>query len=145
MREKLGLQQEMEGDVELIQSLLSWMEQARADFTNTFRELSTEKFPAGEKYQTAEFKAWHVKWQERLDQDGEKSAALALMRRVNPQVIPRNHRVEEALAAAEEQEDLTALRRLLQALESPYEERADRGEYIEPQPDEDAYQTFCGT
>ena len=145
MRRKLGLQREEEGDYELIQSLLNWMEQSRADFTNTFRDLSKKRLPAAEKYQTPEFKAWQARWQQRLQQERETSAAFALMRSANPQVIPRNHRVEEALAAAEEQGDLTVLRRLLQALESPYEERTDRGEYLEPQPDEEAYQTFCGT
>ena len=50
------------------------------------------------------------------------AAAYAVMRTVNPAVIPRNHRVEEALAAAEERDDLSVLHRLLEVLASPYEE-----------------------
>ena len=67
------------------------------------------------------------------------------MRSVNPAVIPRNHRVEEALSAAEERDDLSVLHRLLAALASPYERAAGLAEYREPPPDECGYRTFCGT
>ncbi len=67
------------------------------------------------------------------------------MRSVNPAVIPRNHRVEEALAAAEEQDDLSVLHRLLAVLASPYEVPADAARYQEPPADDGGYRTFCGT
>ena len=67
------------------------------------------------------------------------------MRAVNPAVIPRNHRVEEALSAAEDHDDLSVLHRLLAALASPYEARADLAQYQDPPPDECGYRTFCGT
>jgi uncharacterized protein YdiU (UPF0061 family) len=69
------------------------------------------------------------------------------MRRVNPWLIPRNHRVEEALAAASDDGDLGPFDRLLEALRQPYDERADRAGYAEPAPAEvtACYQTFCGT
>ena len=67
------------------------------------------------------------------------------MRTVNPAVIPRNHRVEEALSAAEEHDDLSVLHRLLAALASPYEAREELAEYREPPADECRYRTFCGT
>ena len=67
------------------------------------------------------------------------------MRTVNPAVIPRNHRVEEALSAAEERDDLSVLHRLLDALASPYEERPGFEEYQEPPADDRGYRTFCGT
>ena len=51
MRKKLGLQTDEAGDVELIRSLLDWMQKSRADFTNTFRDLSSEEPPAGDRYQ----------------------------------------------------------------------------------------------
>jgi uncharacterized protein YdiU (UPF0061 family) len=66
------------------------------------------------------------------------------MRPVNPAVIPRNHWVAEALSAVEEQDDLSALHRLLAALAAPYEARAELAPYQEP-PDESNYRTFCGT
>ena len=67
------------------------------------------------------------------------------MRAVNPAVIPRNHRVEEALSAAEDRDDLSVLHQLLAALASPYEDRADLAKYRDPPADECGYRTFCGT
>ncbi len=146
MGAKLGLQSAEAGDLELIQSLLSWMQKSAADFTNTFRDLSTEKLPTGDRYQAPEFQAWYAQWQQRLGRESLPQAlAYAAMRSVNPAVIPRNHRVEEALSAAEDHNDLSVLHRLLAALAKPYEVGADFAAYREPSPDDGNYQTFCGT
>jgi uncharacterized protein YdiU (UPF0061 family) len=67
------------------------------------------------------------------------------MRAVNPAVIPRNHRVEEALAAAEDHDDVSVLHRLLAALAAPYKEGADSARYQDPPPDDGNYRTFCRT
>jgi uncharacterized protein YdiU (UPF0061 family) len=146
MRKKLGLLTAEAADVELVQSLLNWMQTSRADFTNTFRDLSAEELLADERYCDPDFRAWNSRWQERLGRDGQPVAsAYALMRTVNPVVIPRNHRVEEALSAAEEQDDLSVLHRLLTALSSPYEAKAVLAHYQVPSADECGYRTFCGT
>jgi uncharacterized protein YdiU (UPF0061 family) len=145
MRWKLGLTTAETGDADLARSLLAWMHKSRADFTNTFRDLAeSEQGPAGDRYRDPDFLAWHSRWQERLGRDGPpRATAHALMRAANPAVIPRNHRVEEALSAAEERDDLSPLRRLLAALEWPYE--AGAAEYRDPPADESNYRTFCGT
>jgi uncharacterized protein YdiU (UPF0061 family) len=146
MRKKLGLQTAEVGDAELVEALLDWMAEARADFTNTFRDLSSEGLPTGERYQEPEFRSWYARWQERIGRGGRpKSEAVALMRSVNPVVIPRNHRVEEALSAAEERDDLSVLHQLLDALASPCEDRPELAKYREPPVDECGYRTFCGT
>lgn len=146
MRKKLGLQTEEAEDVELIRTLLEWMEKARADFTNTFRDLSSAERPVGDAYRDADFEAWHSRWQLRLGRNGRPAdAAYERMRAVNPVVIPRNHRVEEALAAAEEHDDLSVLQRLLAALARPYEAGAASEVYREPPEDDSNYRTFCGT
>jgi uncharacterized protein YdiU (UPF0061 family) len=146
MRKKLGLQTAEAGDAELIQSLLAWMAKSRADYTNTFRDLSSEGPPAGELDRDPGFRAWYARWQERLDRDGQpRAGAYSLMRAVNPAVIPRNHRVEEALSAAEERDDLSVLHDLLAVLASPYEPTADAAKYRDPPADECGYRTFCGT
>jgi uncharacterized protein YdiU (UPF0061 family) len=146
MRKKLGLQTAETGDAELIQTLLDWMAKTRADFTNTFRDLSSDGPPTGDQYRDPDFQVWYARWRERLGRDGRsESAALALMRSVNPIVIPRNHRVEEALSAAEERDDLSVLHDLLAVLASPYAPTADPGKYREPPADECGYRTFCGT
>jgi uncharacterized protein YdiU (UPF0061 family) len=132
-------------DAGLIRSLLDWMQESRADFTTTFRDLS-DGLPAGDRYQDADFQEWYARWQERLGREGQSLAsANAVMRPVNPAVIPRNHRVEEALSAAEDRDDMAPMHRLLTALASPYEARAELAEYREPPADECGYRTFCGT
>lgn len=145
MRAKLGMQNAEADDLELAQSLLTWMQNARADFTNTFRELSSDHAPIGERYDDPEFQAWHARWQLRLSREGRPGTVVhAAMRAVNPAVIPRNHRVEEALAAAE-RNDLSVLDRLLHALATPFEAAADSVEYQDPPADDCGYRTFCGT
>jgi uncharacterized protein YdiU (UPF0061 family) len=69
------------------------------------------------------------------------------MRRASPCVIARNHRVEEALAAASEHDDLGPFERLLAALRRPFDEATDLALYAQPAPREMTarYQTFCGT
>ena len=85
----------------MIQSLLEWMQKSRADFTNTFRDLSAEEPPARDGYRDPDFQSWHSRWRQRLSRNGQvHSSVFAPMRTVNPVVIPRNHRVEEALLAA---------------------------------------------
>ena len=146
MRKKLGLQTDEVGDVKLIRSLLDWMEKSRADFTNTFRDLSSEEPPAGDRYQVPNFQAWYSRWRLRLSRDGRPStSAYAVMRTVNPAVIPRNHRVEEALSAAEDHDDLSVLHRLLATLASPFEAGAESAQYQDPPLDDCNYRTFCGT
>jgi uncharacterized protein YdiU (UPF0061 family) len=146
MRKKLGLHTNEAGDVELIGSLLDWMHKSGADFTNTFRDLSLQERPSGEQYMAQDFQAWYSKWQFRLGHDGmPKPSAYALMRTVNPVIIPRNHRVEEALSAAEDHDDMSVLHRLLAALVSPYEARPGIEYYLDPPTDDCNYRTFCGT
>jgi uncharacterized protein YdiU (UPF0061 family) len=126
-------------------SLLEWMHSSRADFTNTFRELSSGPALASELYSEQSFRTWHANWQQRLEREQRPADEIyAGMRSVNPAVIPRNHRVEEALSAAEEQDDVAPLNRLLEALRSPFDDAASPT-YREPPADECAYRTFCGT
>ncbi|MDB5343609.1 MAG: hypothetical protein JWP89_1986 [Schlesneria sp.] len=146
MRAKLGLQNAEASDFELAQSLLTWMQNAKVDFTKTFRDLSADEVPAGERYRDPAFQTWHAQWQLRLNQESRPSTVVqAAMRDVNPAVIPRNHRVEEALAAAENKNDLSILERLLAVLAKPFEAGADSAVYREPPTDECDYRTFCGT
>ena len=137
MRKKLGLRAEEAGDGELIDALLARMLESRADLTNTFRDLSTAA------PHSAMLGDWHGRWRDRLGREADREAAHALMRGVNPAVIPRNHLVEEALSAAE-RDDLAPLHDLLGQLVKPYE-HGDRGRYAETPPEDRAYRTFCGT
>lgn len=132
MRRKLGLRDEAEQDARLIGDLLKWMQRNGADFTQTFRRLNDAECSAMD----AE---WLAQWQAR-------SPDTAIMNAANPAVIPRNHRVEEALNAAEEDGDLEPFKTLLTRLQSPYETRAEEAEQLGPPPLGNVqYQTFCGT
>ncbi len=147
MRKKLGLGTEESEDRELIQDLLVMMQEADADFTNTFRELSLSELPTTEFFHSAPFRAWYAVWEERRQRDRlDRHESIALMKSVNPDLIPRNHRVEEALSAASSDGDLEPLHQLLNALETPYESQASHAQYREPPPPSfGRYQTFCGT
>jgi len=146
MRAKLGLQSAEAEDIELAKSLLEWMDKSRADFTNTFRDLSSERLPAADRYDDPDFLNWHAQWRLRVSREQRPSTvAYASMRTVNPAVIPRNHRVEEALAAAEDDDERLLLHRLLAALASPYEPNGDLAYFQEPPLDDCNYRTFCGT
>ena len=146
MRKKLGLQTDEAEDAGLINSLLDWMQAAKADFTNTFSDLSSDGELVGELYRDEAFRNWHALWQARLDRDGRpRESAFALMRATNPFVIPRNHRVEEALAAALDCGNISVMHELLAAVASPFERDAGRAKYRDPVPSEYPYRTFCGT
>jgi uncharacterized protein YdiU (UPF0061 family) len=143
MRKKIGLFTETSEDTALIQSLLEWMQQSKADFTNTFRALSSES-SASVSPETA-FQDWHQRWQMRLSQQSQSVSEVAnLMHQNNPAFIPRNHKVEEALDAASEHGDLSVMQRLLTVLSKPYDHAQELPEYSQPSSSE-MYQTYCGT
>ena len=143
MGNKLGLTKIEDRDEELITELLDLMHQYSADYTNTFLDLGQKELPAEKFYISEDFSKWHNRWVERLQQEGGDS--FALMRSVNPTVIPRNHKVEEALQAAEDG-NLEPLNQLLNALNKPYQEDELKLPYQSP-PESGAepYRTFCGT
>ena len=146
MGTKLGLAEAGKQDERLVTDLLDWMHSNGADYTNTFRDLGKQTLPENQLYQSETFETWHRRWQERLGGEGRSlDSSLSLMRSVNPVVIPRNHKVEEALQAGEEG-NLNPFRNLLKALESPYEEADHLAPYqVPPKPSEKVHQTFCGT
>ncbi|AFZ66265.1 protein adenylyltransferase SelO [Deinococcus peraridilitoris] len=159
-REKLGLQGGEGGDDEPDRALaadwLTLLHQHGVDFTLGWRRLADaacgDEMPLRSLFpqpQTPD--AWLARWRSRGESEGGPALAgserAERMRRVNPAVIPRNHRVEEALSAASEKEDLAPFRRLLSALRRPYDETQDQAEYTEPAGAEvtACYRTFCGT
>jgi len=146
MGSKLGLHRVDQKDEALVTELLDWMHQQKADYTNTFRDLSKPELPSESAYTTESFQAWHTRWQDRLGKEVQDwDSSVTLMDSVNPAVIPRNHKVEEALQAGEEG-DLSPFHNLLKALANPYQD----GDHLTPfqatpEPSEKVYQTFCGT
>jgi uncharacterized protein YdiU (UPF0061 family) len=145
MGSKLGLTEVSIKDEKLITDLLDWMHKNSADFTNTFRDLC-KKLPGGELYASETFQSWYARWQNRLKKEKQElETSYILMRSLNPAVIPRNHKVEEALQAGEKG-DFEPLHALLHALEKPYEDDEHLLPYQSPpRPEEKVLQTFCGT
>ncbi len=139
MRLKTGLLTEEEDDAPLIQDLLDQMHAAGADYTNTFRALC-HKGEIGEP-----FREWHARWLDRLGrQPHPPDEVVKVMRSANPAVIPRNHLVEEALAAAGAG-DLSGFNKLLAGLSSPYEEPEDTVWTQPPAAGSPTHVTYCGT
>jgi uncharacterized protein YdiU (UPF0061 family) len=146
MRDKLGLYGEDPKDQLLILDLLTWMHQYKADYTNTFCFLMNEKVKNNEVYKDENFLIWKKRWEERLQLNNNTSEKyLILMRSVNPQIIPRNHKVEEVLEASSNN-NFIELKELIKILEKPYENQEKTSDYQLPGPsNKKKYQTFCGT
>jgi uncharacterized protein YdiU (UPF0061 family) len=153
MRRKIGLATAQDGDAELIRNLLTLMQKSHTDFTLTFRGLARMVADPAEQPRVRElFSAesdidqWLKNWQERLANDPRSvSERVATLRATNPAFIPRNHRVEAALKAAEGG-DYTLFRKLLGILQHPYDDQPGVADYSQPpQPSERVLQTFCGT
>ena len=146
MHNKLGLLGKDSKDENLIIDLLTWMHQNKADYTNTFCFLMNEKVQEDKIYKEESFLGWKQQWKERLKlNNNSPEKSLKLMRSANPLVIPRNHKVEEALEAANN-DDLKPIKNLLKVLEKPYENQKGISEYQSHAPASDKkYQTFCGT
>ncbi len=154
MRRKLGLMTARADDADLIGGLLEAMHANGADFTLTFRRLcdaaaQTTLAPGARECfaDPAAFDAWAAGWRARLQQEAHAPALRAhAMRQVNPARIARNHRVEQALAAAIEQSDLAPAAALLAALAQPWDDAPGLAAYATPAaPGERVLRTFCGT
>ena len=152
-RAKLGLRRADPADAALADDWLALLHAARVDFTLGWRRLADaaagDEGPLRALFADAQAPAaWLARWRERCASEGEAAEARAdAMRRVNPYVIARNHRVEEALAAASDDRDLAPFERLLAAVRRPYDEDPELAPYAEPAPAAvtAGYRTFCGT
>jgi len=145
MRDKLGLFGLDDKDKFLILDLLTWMHEKKADYTNTFSHLMNLNHKKVELYNDKDFINWKKRWEDRSKKNrGTSEKSMELMRNNNPLFIPRNHKVEEALEAAE-QNNLKPFNKILEILEKPYDEQAEKESYKSPSISNEKYQTFCGT
>ena len=146
MRDKLGLYGEDKEDKDLIIELLNWMQKYNADYTDTFVFLMGKKIKNSEIYNEADFNLWKDKWKKRLTMfNSTHDKSVALMHSTNPLIIPRNHKVEEALTLATNG-DLTLFNKLVEILKNPYQVNDDDLDFMSPSSQSDKkYQTYCGT
>ena len=144
MRQKLGLFNEEGSDIELINELLVLMQKNKADYTLTFRHLSSDAILKDAIFKDTSFKVWYKNWLHCIQKqkEGEETSRLKMLK-YNPAVIPRNYLVEKALSLAVADQDYKFLNDLIAALLKPYE---DSHVFSEPPIEEDkSYKTFCGT
>ena len=155
MRQKLGLMTPHDEDRALIEALLDCMAANRADFTLTFYYLSQL---AGESTDQendihdlfddpGQFDGWAKQWRARLHRDNSDAATRqSRMCAVNPLYIPRNHQIEAAIRAAEDNADFSTFHELHAVLQNPFEQQSHKDAYaLPPEPHEVVQQTFCGT
>ena len=145
MRDKLGLFGLDEKDKFLILDLLTWMHEKKADYTNTFCHLMNLDPKKDELFDDNDFINWKKRWENRsITNNDSPKKCLELMRNNNPLVIPRNHKIEEVLEAAE-QNNIEPMNKILEILGKPYDKQKEIINYQSPSKSADKYQTFCGT
>jgi uncharacterized protein YdiU (UPF0061 family) len=163
-RAKLGLRRDEAdddgGDTALIDDWLQLLQSGRVDFTLAWRRLADaaagNDAPLRALFADADaLGQWLARWRARCasedaaldDPTAAGARRAASMRAVNPLVIARNHRVEEALSAASDEGDLAPFERLLDAIRCPFDEAPELAPYAEPAPPAvtACYRTFCGT
>ena len=95
----------------------------------------------------AAFDAWHQHWQARLTREPQSARQRAeLMRQSNPARIPRNHRIEEVIRAAEDRGDFDPFHEMLAAVAEPFEAKTEFAKFeLAPEKGEEVTRTFCGT
>jgi len=153
-RAKLGLQQAEPSDAALVTDWLALLEAQEVDFTLGWRRLADAAAGDASALEAlfadaAPLRAWLQRWQARCASDAASAPEerAQRMRRASPWIIPRNHRVEEALQAASDRNDFGPFGQLLAAVRAPYEENPGNAPYAQPAPAAvtAGYQTFCGT
>jgi len=154
LRKKLGLFLERPDDPELAGDLLERLAAGEVDYTVFFRSLADSAADAAHDEACASlfrdpgaFHDWAERWRARLAQeDVAPEDRRRSMRAVNPALVPRNHRIEEAIAAASERGDLGPFETLVAALARPYDDDPRYAHLKQPpQPEERVTRTFCGT
>lgn len=154
MMRKLGCSTAQPDDEALLADLLTIMGEEQLDYTLTFRRLS--ELVAGEDGGASvaglitlpeRMQPWLQRWQARLEEERlTPEQRQAQMKAVNPRLIPRNHRVEEVIRAAEDKDYFQPFHQLVEAMSDPFsDDQASQHLAATPRPDQVVRQTFCGT
>ena len=149
MRVKLGLVSEDEADLNLATGFLAAMLGNKVDYTLAFRHLADAALGEEESIRAlfadpSAYDVWSQQWRARLARDAMAPLARAeSMRRANPVLIPRNHRVEEALSAAVERGDYEPFENLLNILSRPFDDQPEFAAFAQPAPEgQERYRTY---
>tara|TARA_B100001996_G_scaffold235783_1_gene182070 strand:+ start:1228 stop:2682 length:1455 start_codon:yes stop_codon:yes gene_type:complete len=151
MTKKIGLKETQESN-ELTKNLLSIMHQNGADFTLTFRSLSSSLKSNDDAFlqcfkSNEEPKDWLNKWKNLIKKENKNTnAAIENLNSINPIYIPRNHMIERAIREYEEENTHSIMDEMLKVTADPYMDQKNMEDYAVPaKEDEQVTQTFCGT
>jgi uncharacterized protein YdiU (UPF0061 family) len=154
VRRKLGLEREEDDDLALARDLFDRMTKNEVDHTLFFRRLARSAESRDGDADVASlfarpeaFHEWVARWRKRLESESASPDARATsMRATNPAFVPRNHRIEEVIRAAADDDDFAPFERMVRVLERPYDDQPDDAALAEPpRPEERVKATFCGT
>ena len=151
MTKKIGLKETHESN-ELTKDLLSIMHQNGADFTLTFRSLSSTLKSNDDEFlqcfnSNKEPKDWLKEWKKLIKEESQnKDALIESLNSKNPIYIPRNHMIERAIREYEEENTHSIMDEMLEVTSNPYLVQKNMEDYAVPaKEDEQVTQTFCGT
>ncbi len=152
MAQKIGFSKADNETERLVSDLLKLMKQHGADYTNTFAGLCHAIPNSLSPWEQEAFIEWKAHWNTYAKSQGTSlEERIALMRRINPVIIPRNHRVESILSEVEQWEnDTSCSTRFHEAMSlwtNPYAYDESRIAWMNPPTAEEnqAHQTYCGT
>ena len=151
MTKKIGLKETHESN-QLTKDLLSIMHQNGADFTLTFRSLSSTLKSNDDEFlqcfnSNKEPKDWLKEWKKLIKEESQnKDALIESLNSKNPIYIPRNHMIERAIREYEEENTHSIMDEMLEVTSNPYLVQKNMEDYAVPaKEDEQVTQTFCGT
>ena len=144
MSSKLGILKREDNNKILVLDLLTWMHEKKMDYTNTFCHLMNINIHKDKNFEDLYFQEWKKKWKNKLSDNNDLDKSIELMKSFNPVVIPRNHKVEEVLEAANHN-DFKPLNQFLEILRKPYENKSGILNYQIPNKSNKKYKTYCGT
>ncbi len=151
---KLGLRNPQPEDQQLIEDLLDLMAKNEVDFTLLFRSLQNVVLAPQQAVKTmalfqdaSAWYGWASRWSLRLEAERQSPEKIAVfLQGINPAVVPRTHRIEQAIQAAAERQDFSDFHRLNRILSSPFMVSDDDAHWMgPPEPSERVCTTFCGT
>lgn len=142
---KIGLLEPTSHNVRLANRLLEVMTTEKADFTLTFRSLTLGIPKTEAVFRSEQGLQWLGDWQQ-VTNSIDSNKLRKCMQQVNPAIIPRNHLVQQALDAAEQDGDMQAFQELITLLKDPFAYTQDQLTKQQLPPDTDhPFVTYCGT
>ena len=154
MRKKIGLRKQREEDIKIIDDLLNIMEKDKLDFTLTFSSLKSflsntynKELFFNSLIKNKKINNWILKWKARLDLENKPNTEIIKkLLKTNPQLIPRNHNIENIISEASNNSNYELLKQYIKCIKNPYNDKNTPQIFLTPPSNiNNNYKTFCGT